>query len=190
LASGTIKAVCARDDTLYEIWVTWLDRIIQEAYRIHHYRQLWRALAEMTQAAELPPSAIFPAFGAWYAASQASAVRRQLDPDRRNVSLRRVLEDIAMHPTVMTRERHIDLWMHSNSDPLVAEANANFDRFASAADSEHIDVALVQADLASLRATARAVQQFVNTAIAHSSEQPTNRILTYGELDTAIDGIQ
>lgn len=67
------------DDATWARWIREIDRITQQTYRLHHYRQLWRGLAEITQAANLPPSTVFDAFAVWYATSQAASVRRQLD---------------------------------------------------------------------------------------------------------------
>src|SRR5438132_12933901 len=105
------------NDARWARWVSDLERITQETYSLHHYRQLWRGLAEITQAANLPSSTIFDAFGVWYATTQAASVRRQLDGRRGVVSLRRLLEDIARHPGVASRERHVALWSSNDSVP-------------------------------------------------------------------------
>jgi len=48
--------------------------------------------------ADIPPTTFFHALGFWYAAAQMTGVRRQLDRDKRSVSLWRLLTDIADHP--------------------------------------------------------------------------------------------
>src|SRR4051794_8869436 len=95
-------------DARYRRWVEHLERIIREVYNAHHFRHLWRELAELTQAANLPASVFFDALGVWYASTQTSSVRRQLDRRRGSVSLIRLLEDIERHPEVMTRGRHLE----------------------------------------------------------------------------------
>jgi hypothetical protein len=147
------------EDVRWARWVSQLDRIIQEAYWLHHYRQLWRGLAEITQAADLPASTIFDAFGVWYATTQTAAVRRQLDRTRGAVSLRRLLDDISLHPGVASRERHVDLWL-SDDHALEAEAHANFDRFSGGRNLDQIDAALVRTDIETLNVVKPRVLQF------------------------------
>ncbi len=154
---------------------------------MHHHRQLWRGLAEITQAADLPPSAIFDALGVWYSTSQTAAVRRQVDRTRGVVSLVRLLEDVARHPGAITRERHIALW--ESEVMFKAEAHANFDRFSGGRQRDRIDVALVRADVATLNAAGRAVENFVNETVAHAAETPQHEVPTFMTLNAAIDTI-
>src|SRR5262245_12640170 len=102
----------------YERWVRDVDRIYREVVNANLYRHLWRELGAMTQAADLPASVIFDAFGMWYATTQTGFVRRQLDRRRDVVSLVRLLEDIARNPAVMTRERHVALWTAGGDEHL------------------------------------------------------------------------
>lgn len=71
-------------DLLYDRWVGWFERISNETYTLFAYRDYWRGLAEMTQAnGPIPASTFFDALGVWYAATQGTNVRRQLDRDSR-----------------------------------------------------------------------------------------------------------
>lgn len=175
----------ARDaaDLLYAEWVEKLHRITRELYSTHHYRELWRSLVEITQGADLPPSVFFDALGVWYGGTQAIAIRRQLDDTRGVVSLRKLLDEIARHPEVMTRERHVSLW----GDPEVNErdANRNFDRFSGGAD--RIASKIARADLAKLLGTGEVVKRHVDEAIAHTRLVPTATVPTYADLNAVID---
>src|SRR5437588_1873010 len=117
-----------REDALYAAWVSRLDRIVQQVYSAHLYRHLWRELADITQAVDLPASVFFDALGVWYATTQTASIRRQLDRRRGVVSLMRLLEDIARNPGVMTRERHVAIWIAGTVQPVEAEGQRNFDR--------------------------------------------------------------
>ncbi len=184
------RATTAPDDARWNRWIEHLDRIVQETYRAHHYRQLWRGLAEITQAANLPASAIFDAFGVWYATTQTASVRRQLDRRRGTVSLRRLLDDIAQHPEVASRERHVAAWLPDGADPdFEAQAHANFDRFAGGRDRDRIDVAGVRADIQQLEAVGGVVERYANEAIAHMAGEPTHEVPTFVDLNGAIDQI-
>lgn len=180
----------AGDDARWERWNAHLEMIIQETYRAHHYRQLWRGLAEITQAANLPASGIFDAFGVWYATTQTSSVRRQLDRRRGTVSLRRLLDDIAQHPQVASRERHVAVWLSEGPDPQrEAEAHENFDRFASGRDRDHVDATRASADIEQLEAAGSVVEKYASEAVAHMAAEQTHEVPTFDELNRAIDQI-
>ena len=168
-------------DQLHEQWVERIHRITNELYSVHHYRDLWRKLAEITSDANLPPSLFFDALGVWYAATQAVAVRRQLDRRRDVVSLWRLLDEMARHPEVMTRDRHVALWDGDDA----RHANANFDRFSGGADQIAVD--RIRADQRVLEATGESVKRYVDEAIAHTALVATPTIPTYDDLNVAID---
>jgi hypothetical protein len=117
------------EDDLYAKWVKWLETIGNETHTLWLYRDYQRGLSEMTQANnDIPPTTFFHALGVWYAAAQMTGIRRQLDRDKRSVSLWRLLTDIAAHPEVMTRERHVSVWFDDDDDEIDRElkrADAN-----------------------------------------------------------------
>lgn len=173
-------------DERYQQWLEWFKQIRNETHTIFLYRDYWRGLAEMTQAnPDIPPSSIFPALDVWYVAVQATSVRRQLDRDRRAVSFANLLADMAEHPEVMTRSRHVTLW---GKDELFRhEGERNFDGFAGER-SDVVEPARTLADLERLRDVAKPIITLVNKAIAHSEEKH-DAVATYAELDSAIDSI-
>jgi hypothetical protein len=176
----------ASEDLRYERWVAQLEQIIKQVYAAHRDRYLWRGLAEITQSANLPASVIFDALGLWYGDSQAAAVRRQLDRTRGTVSLARLLEDIARHPEVMTRERHLAVW----ADPQwTKEAQTNFDKFAVNRNADRIDVRAVRRDMARLDAVGAVVKGHVDENVAHTALQPVSSLVTYADLNASMDEI-
>jgi hypothetical protein len=174
---------------MWSRWKDQLDKILQEIYTANLYRVFWRGLAEMTQAVELPASGIFDAFGVWYATTQATAVRRQLDHDPRSVSLWGLLDDIARNPQVASRQRHVARWLEGGPDgQLEAEGHDSFDLFAGGRDQDQIDPDLVRVDIAELEAAASAVREYTNKAIAHT-DVGAHQVPTFVELNAAIDQI-
>lgn len=122
--------------------------------------------------------------------TQTSSVRRQLDRTRGTVSLWRLLDEIAQHSRVASRERHVAVWREDGADPfLEAEAHRNFDRFAGGRDRDRIAVAVVRADLGKLEAAGAVVERYANEAVAHMAVDQTRTVLTYAELNAAIDQI-
>ncbi len=173
----------AAADRLHREWIEKLRRITNELYTVHHYRELWRSLVEITEGARLPPSVFFDALGAWYAGSQAVAVRRQLDRSRGVVSLWRLLDEIARHPEVMTRQRHVALWKVSS----VEDANKNFDRFSGGAD--RIPAGRIRADQRALDEAGDSVKRYGDEMIAHAALVATPSVPTYEDLNAAIDRV-
>lgn len=182
----------ADDDRLYERWLTRFEQIRNETHTLFLYRDYWQGLAEMTQANDdIPPSTIFDALGVWYAATQATSIRRQLDSDPRSISFRNLLSDMADHPEVMTRERHVGLWHNDDQREwakvaLQQRANASYDRFAGKGQ-DVIEPELTAADLDRLLTIGRPVTKFVNKAIAHTDAKALGSTSTYGELNAVID---
>jgi hypothetical protein len=173
-------------DALYEKWLGWFEQVANETHTLFLYRDYWRGLAEMTQAnPEIPASTIFYALGVWYAATQATSVRRQLDSDPRSVSFRNLLEDMAAHPEVMSRERHLGIWGDADWETL---ANENYDEFAGSGNNM-IDPARTRADIDRLKYIVDPIVTFVNKVIAHTDERQRTSAPTYNELNAAIDEI-
>jgi hypothetical protein len=173
-------------DERYRRWIDWMTRIEKATFSLFLHRYFWGELAAMTQAASLPPSSIFRAFGQWYAESQMAAVRRQVDRRQDTVSLWRLLDEIARYPEVMTRTRHVALW--DADEDLQAQAHQSFDQFAGAG-RERLDPASVRADRDRLRKEATIVVNHANEVIAHAAEKRTSQVPTYGEMNDAIDEI-
>jgi hypothetical protein len=172
------------EDELYEKWVDWLEKIATQTHNLWAYRDYWRGLVEITQANdEIPPSTFFDALGIWYADEQSVAVRRQLDKDHRSVSLWRLIRDIARHPEVMTRERHVSLW---EEEHWTQQANANYDKFAGDGN-DRIAPERTMKDLERLEAIAKPIKVYVDKRVAHTDEQAMSDVPTYDELNAALD---
>lgn len=178
---------------LYERWVSWFERISNETYTLFSYRDYWRGLVSMTQAnPDIPPSPFFDALGVWYAATQGTNVRRQLDRDSRAVSLRNLLGDIKAHPEMVTRERYVGGVWEIPDGPLAEHerglANENYDRFAGAGN-DTISPERTQEDIDLLWRVGKPIARYVNEAVAHTQEESTAAVPTYEDLNSAIDEI-
>ena len=176
-------------DQRYQRWVDQLERIIQEVHNAHLYRHLWSGLVQMTQAAELPPSVIFDALGIWYTSTQGVNVRRQVDRTKGVVSLYRLLDEIAGHPGVVSRDRHVALWDGHDDEVWATPAHENYDRFSGARERNTIDPELVRADLVALVKASSVVEDYVNEAITHAADELKHAVPTYEDLNAAIDEI-
>lgn len=172
-------------DKRYQRWVEWLEVVRNETLSLFLNRDYWNGLGEMTRNNDLPESSFFPALSRWYVTTQAVAIRRQVDTRRDVVSLLRLIKDVAAHPDVMTRERHVALW--GDDSDLQHEGHRNFDRLSGGAD--RIPKRAMRADSDRLIETSRPVEVLVNEAYAHRRERPRNEKVTYAQLNAAIDVI-
>lgn len=170
---------------LYEKWLEWIERIYNEVVTLFAYRSFYRGLAEMTQANdEIPASSFFDALGAWYATTQALAIRRQSDTGSHAVSLAKLLTNMAAHPHVMTRERFADLW--GDEEHWRDRANEQFDRCAGEG-AKTIDADRYRVDADRFQEAARPIKDYVDRLVAHNDQRELEDVPSYKELNAAID---
>lgn len=184
---GPFYSLSVTPDQMYESWLEQLELIIQDVYSLHHHRHLYREVRDMAVAANLPPSAFFDALGLWYASSQAAALRRLVDRRRDTISLVRLLDDLRRNPSVLSRERHVELW--GDDRFFKAEGHRNYDRFSMPASPNRLHQAAVADDIAAVDTSVERVQHYVNDHVAHRAAQQTTEIPTFAELHEAIDAV-
>src|SRR5262249_21360740 len=78
-------------DLVVNKWLRWLTKIDAEIATIYRHREVWQTLNQIVRDGKLPPSYFFEFLAQSYVASQAVAVRRQADMDRRSLSFARLL---------------------------------------------------------------------------------------------------
>jgi hypothetical protein len=104
----------------------------------------------------------------------------------RVISLASLLAEIAAEPERLTRERFVALYESPDFEPL---GQAAFDKHFAGEAGDHIDPAIVQADLDELAQTAESVKRYVDRYIAHSDREGLETLPTFGDIDEAIDAI-
>lgn len=175
----------AVNDGLFEKWQAWIERIYDEVVTLFAYRSFYRGLAEMTQAnGAIPASSFFDALGAWYGVTQAMGVRRQTDTSSDGVSLAKLLDSMAAHPQVMTRERYLTLW--GDRGHWQRRGNEQYDTYAGESASE-IASERYEADRDRFQETARPIKDYVDRLVAHNDQRELDYVPTYVELNAAID---
>lgn len=140
----------------------------------------------MIRDADLPPSHMFNAFGAWYSTTQFVAIRRLVD-DRKDVdSLVRLIRDVARMPSHIDRATHVGVAAKDDTDGYwTAVANKSFDEFAGEG-RDVIPKAAFQADIDDLRSALNAITKFANARIAHRTRiDEATPVPTFGEIDEA-----
>jgi hypothetical protein len=173
------------EDTLYEKWKGWIEKIYNETITLFSYRSFYRGVGEMTQNNQnIPPSSFFDALGSWYATTQSIAVRRQTDLDRQAVSVARLLSNMAANPTVMTRSRYTS--MYDDEGHWQTRANGTYDKYAGEG-AETIAPERYQADLDEFLKVAQPIKDYVDRMVAHNDQRELTDLPTFKDLNAAID---
>jgi hypothetical protein len=176
------------DDERFKQWSDSMDVIYDDVQNVLLRRHVLREVHAMTAAnpdlAERR-SIFFDWMVSLYAAAQTMGVRRQVDDGNTDsISLIKLLLDIRSHPEVMTRERHVGLFVHLGRDV----GNPSFDAFAGAG-APYLDRPRVQPDIDRLRLHTRGLERFASMRVAHR-DPAEPRIPTFPELDRALDVIE
>jgi hypothetical protein len=135
--------------------------------KIEHNRAIFRRVAEIVNAAELPPSSFFGYLTTTYVDSQMVAIRRASGTDRRrqSITLRRLLDEIG-----------------EEIDRLGATRGYAFDdRWDTA-----ISVGQVEAEIAKLERDVEPVNDVVDQRFAHMDEREVAP-LTFEAINQTID---
>jgi hypothetical protein len=170
-------------------WREWIEGPIKnDVIGMHHRRQVWRELGEITDAnPELAamPSAFWEYATETYAATQAIAIRRQADLTRGTCSLARLISEIRTNATRLTREYFVGLWGQQDEWRLI-EAHRAFSALAGG-DHQHLIARVPADDLARLGQESSAMKTYVDEHVAHDAAEPTADLPTFGEMNSAID---
>lgn len=172
-------------------WNGWLERVNDELLVLHMNRDVWRKTIEMMQATDaVRDTGGF--FADWitrlYVDAQVMRIRRQAEDSKGVVSLGRLMSSIRKQPEILTRERHVALYLDKYpDDPVmkmvaIEEFNSLWDHDASYADPER-----VAADIEKLRAMIDPVKEFANKHVAHLDHTPVGQTPTFDELDQAVN---
>lgn len=117
--------------------------------------------------------------------TQSTAIRRQAEVDTRVVSLGMLLTEIAADSTRLSRRRFVSMFSRDREQI----GDAVFSRDFAGNVGEHIDPALVRADIDLLKTRAQPVVDYVSRHVAHVDRQPVRALPTFAELSSAIDAI-
>jgi hypothetical protein len=176
-------------DALFTMWNRWLVIIKKDVTSLSMSRHIFWAVQEMIEAN--PKIQLASTFYKWmgsaYGVSQSIGLRRQIDPRRDTISFRRLLEEIARQPAVISRKRYVALYRN----PVLREevADQHFDRFAGVG-KPHINRAMVRKDCDQLVKKVEGMKDHVDKRIAHYAQQGPTRPQTYGDIDDCLDLVE
>ncbi len=122
-----------------------------------------------------------------YGVTTAIGIRRQLDLDKRSVSLKGLLlqikAELVCHPDLLSRQKFV-----TNYPPeLVSVAQREFDRLVGIGETR-VGVAYVQRDLDHLDAITQPIKHFANKRVAHRDMGDVEK-RRLGELDDCLQAL-
>jgi hypothetical protein len=174
-------------DSRIEKWHGWIEgQISNEIHAMHLHRATYQRVREIAREnGRLPNSYFWEYLQDTYAATQAVAVRRQVETSRRVRSLGRLLLELSDDPSRVSRAFFVGLW----SDDTRAMADEGFDEQFAGSVGTHLDPAIPRADLEDLTDTSESLKAFVEEHVAHSDARPRKGLPSFDDLDAAIDQI-
>jgi hypothetical protein len=155
-----------------ERWRTWIDGPIRtNVLKMFLQRDAYMKVTGMLAANKsLPDSYWWEFMVDTYITTQAMAVRRQADEDRRVASLRRIMIELETRPQLLSREYWTGLWRDDPEDSewTQREAERSWAKQYAGSTGDYIDPAIPAADMETLTSATSKVNRFVNRHIAHS----------------------
>jgi hypothetical protein len=133
-------------------WWVWLSTHIRpEVYGMHLHRHVWQETQSVLRAnPALPESYWWDFLAETYAVTQTIALRRQVDTRRGTISLVRLLDRIARHARLVTRDYFLSHYGDDRRAVVLGEQHWE-ETFAGRVE-DHLDSAIPRADLAALTA--------------------------------------
>jgi len=120
-----------------------------------------------------------------YEDSVLAAVRRQVDTDKRSVSLVLLLKEMSHHPHILSRERFV----RQATSKLSASEGAlsrMFDHY-TAPVANHINADVVRAELRDLQALTKPIIEYTNKRVAHFDKKGPEDPPTVLQVHAALD---
>lgn len=179
----------------YDAWRRVIERASEEqvtqGWR-HRVFRLYRAVFETNPALAAEGGFLLNWATENYVDAALMVVRRELDIQAGTENLRNLLEDISACPEVLNRERYRANWQPTEW----ARADEVFATFGVVVVPgnpllDHIDPAIVKADLSRVVQDGERLRVFAERTRAHRTrEQGIDRSITFGELHQAIDDVR
>lgn len=172
----------------FKKWNQWLDRIYDQVEELLVRDYIYNEVQKIIQAnSRIQKASLFYQWmGSVYAAATSIGIRRQLDPDKRSISLRRLLEEILKKPKVLSRQMFVSSYCSAVNEPETLKhmqklANTEFDTFAGQGNT-YVDSSLVQGDIDELITKLGGIKDFVNKRVAHTDKQGPSHLPTFEEV--------
>jgi len=178
---GSLDCRLTMSNSKVQQWREWLQILNNEVTMLYLHRHIWRVMATTIDGNPgIPRSYAMNFLYAAYTTSQAVAVRRLIDTDRRVVSFVRLLNAIKADPHELTARQVLP-------PDRAFEASAWEFRYAGSKPGGYVDPSLAARHLATLEARVGPIRDYVNQHAAHLNVNPLTNIPAYQDLNAAID---
>lgn len=176
-----------------ELWPDlddWWAHLRHEVYYLRHRKELHDELLPriLAQSNENAVAAGF--VHRMYLESQLMTIRRLTDTYRHKPtrSFRRLLGQLAEHPTAVTRSWFVARYVGDSSDPWrLGDAEHQFSGYVKPEEPDHLWKGYVLQDLDRLTTTTDELTGYVDDNVAHATAVPDPRSATTKHLNDALD---
>jgi len=174
-------------DNRLKKWIGWLKVVHDDIQQLLVNRNIFWEVQNMIKAnSELHrPSSFYSYLGATYIAYIAIGIRRQIKIDKQSISFARLLTELALKPSVLSRKYYVGLYKSSVVEQF---ADRDFDRFCGS-DRACISTDMVNADLGELKRVASVVEDFADKRIAHHDKRQPKVLPRFDQVDSCLDAL-
>jgi hypothetical protein len=173
-------------DEEWRSWCDLFDELHSSILDLFHSRRVWQTIRATVEARpDVERSGVIEHWlTRCYSTSQMTAIRRQLDKDRRTASLWRCLDLLGKRPGMVTRGWFAEQLENRGAGSHVTE----FDRFADPGQ-DYVSHRLVTKDAERLVTAGDTAKTIVNKVVAHHEYRPdvAPPEITWGDFDNAIE---
>jgi hypothetical protein len=158
---------------------TWLDCIysnVTEAVINQHIFWEVQDIIRDNPQLQNASSAFYVWMGSMFVHSTVLAVRRQLDTDKKSISLHRLLLELSKYPELISRDYHRSLYSQLAKEFADDMATYTYDKNVGV-DATTLDPAAVQQEIDSLKSASEKLHHYADRVVAHYDacglQQPT-----------------
>ena len=137
-------------------------------------------------------SAFHSVFSSTYAHSVMMYVRRQVREDRDSCSLINLARDLRDNCQIITKDYFVSLYTSHAADEYDRDereqwGQSDFYKYFGGTAKTYLDPAIIESDIADLKAIADASASFIDRRLAHLDLREPTSVPTYDELDNWCD---
>ncbi|MDX8395452.1 MAG: hypothetical protein R8K22_03460 [Mariprofundaceae bacterium] len=168
-------------------WRRWLPRLRNDVTDLYHKLQIYKELVEVikSNAATIDPPVFFNWMRDNYVVAICIGIRRLSDSDVRSISIRILLDEIAMRPETLSRESYRAL--HWRKGLTSRDADVSFDIIVGTGRA-YVSKHVVNEDKSSLMEVDMKIRRLVNKRLAHHAPlTQAGKPPTFDELEEALE---
>ena len=177
------------NDDIFNRWNAWLEVIFDDVQGLLANRRIYQDVQEIVRANPKiqVPSAFYEWMGINYAVTQATGLRRQVDPRPDVISFANFLGEIKEQPAILDRQRYVAL--HVEGGLPDKRANSDFDRLAGKG-KPHINPDKVEADLTEMKQKVDKIRIYANKRITRFDHSDFRSVPTFPEINDSLDFLE